>query len=189
MNYKIKNWKNFQHYHDRCPPWIKLHFSMLHSNDWVMLDDASRVLMIACMLVASRNEGEVDGSDAGLCYLQRVAYLKRKPSLKSLIDCGFLECASGCKQEIAKDTTETENIKKEREEESADKPSAPTKGNGKFHKPTLIEIQEYCQQIDAKINPVTLFNHYESNGWKVGKNPMIDWKATVRNWNSREATR
>ena len=27
------------------------------------------------------------------------------------------------------------------------------------------------------------FNHFESNGWKVGgKSPMKDWKAAARNW-------
>jgi uncharacterized protein YdaU (DUF1376 family) len=25
-------------------------------------------------------------------------------------------------------------------------------------------------------------NHYTGNGWKVGKNPMVDWKAATRNW-------
>jgi uncharacterized protein YdaU (DUF1376 family) len=25
-------------------------------------------------------------------------------------------------------------------------------------------------------------NHYTGNGWKVGKNPMADWKAATRNW-------
>jgi len=25
-------------------------------------------------------------------------------------------------------------------------------------------------------------NHYEANGWKVGKNAMKDWKASVRTW-------
>jgi hypothetical protein len=25
-------------------------------------------------------------------------------------------------------------------------------------------------------------DYYESNGWKVGKNPMKDWKAAVRTW-------
>jgi hypothetical protein len=32
------------------------------------------------------------------------------------------------------------------------------------------------------------WNYYESNGWKVGKNPMKDWKAAAANWakNSRE---
>jgi hypothetical protein len=93
--YTVRNWDQFQHYKDRNPPWIKLHFALLSSEDWVMWDDASRVLAIACMLIASRNEGKVDGSERGLAYLQRVAYLNKKPNLKPLIECGFLECASG----------------------------------------------------------------------------------------------
>ncbi len=28
------------------------------------------------------------------------------------------------------------------------------------------------------------FNFYESNGWKVGKNAMKDWKASIRTWES-----
>jgi hypothetical protein len=57
----------------------------------------------------------------------------------------------------------------------------------KFSRPTIVEIREYCQSIGASINPVTFFNHYETVGWKVGKNPMKDWKAAVRGWNSRDA--
>jgi hypothetical protein len=69
-------------------------------------------------------------------------------------------------------------------ERGADKP--PTRSN-RFTKPTIVEIREYCQSIGASINPVTFFNHYETVGWKVGKNPMKDWKAAVRGWNSRDA--
>ena len=29
-------------------------------------------------------------------------------------------------------------------------------------------------------------NHYESNGWMVGKNRMKNWQATVRNWAARD---
>jgi hypothetical protein len=50
------------------------------------------------MLIASRNEGVIPDNPA---YLKRVAYLNRTPNLKPLIDCGFLEDASGCKQELA----------------------------------------------------------------------------------------
>ena len=28
--------------------------------------------------------------------------------------------------------------------------------------------------------------YYESIGWKVGKNPMKDWKAAVRSWHSKD---
>lgn len=112
MKFKVRNWRHFQHYKDRNPPWIKLHFSMLSSADWVTLDDASRVLAVACMLIASRSEGEIDGSEAGLGYLQRVAYLSKKPDLTPLIECGFLESASTCKQTLASARPETETEKK-----------------------------------------------------------------------------
>lgn len=94
MKYKVKNWREFQHYKDRNPPWIKLHFSLLSSSDWVVLSDSERVLAIACMLVASKNEGVIDGSAKGLEYLKRVAYLNTDADLNPLINCGFLESAS-----------------------------------------------------------------------------------------------
>jgi len=28
--------------------------------------------------------------------------------------------------------------------------------------------------------------HYQSNGWKVGRNPMKDWKGAVRTWEKSE---
>lgn len=99
--YTIRNWRDFQHYRDRNPPWIKLHFALLSSRDWVNMNDASRVLAVSCMLIASRNDGQIDGSDDGLDYLQRVAYLHRRPDLKPLIDSGFLEYASNTLASVA----------------------------------------------------------------------------------------
>lgn len=83
---------------------------MLTSSDWVTLDDSARVLAVACMLVASRSEGQIDGSEVGLAYLKRVAYLNKTPNIKPLIECGFLECASECKQKIQNAIPETEGL-------------------------------------------------------------------------------
>jgi len=111
MFYRIKNWDHFQHYRDRNPPWIKLHFKILSSSDWVTLDDASRVLAIACMLIASHNKGIIDGSEVGLAYLKRVAYLNKPPNLKPLISCGFLTLLADASTLQANDTQETETYK------------------------------------------------------------------------------
>ena len=46
--YRVKNWERFQHYKDRNPPWIKLHYEIMTSADWVMLADASKLLMMVC---------------------------------------------------------------------------------------------------------------------------------------------
>ena len=53
-------------------------------------------------------------------------------------------------------------------------------------KPTLEEIKAYCQERNSCIDAEYFFDYYESNGWKVGKAPMKDWKATVRNWERRQ---
>jgi len=54
--------------------------------------------------------------------------------------------------------------------------------NNKFIKPSLDEVKQYCLERDKGIDAEKWYNHYTSNGWKVGKNPMKDWKAAVRTW-------
>ena len=48
--------------------------------------------------------------------------------------------------------------------------------------PSLEEVKAYCKERRNLIDPEYWFDHYKSNGWKVGKNPMRDWKAAVRTW-------
>lgn len=55
----------------------------------------------------------------------------------------------------------------------------------KFQKPTLEEIKEYCLEKKYNIDAQYFYDYYESNGWKVGKNAMKDWQATVRTWHRR----
>jgi len=55
-----------------------------------------------------------------------------------------------------------------------------------FVKPTVVEIYDYaCEKLsdkDALAFTEKFHAHYEANGWKVGRNPMKDWKAAVRKW-------
>ena len=51
-----------------------------------------------------------------------------------------------------------------------------------FTKPTIIEIEEYCNERNNNVNAEHFLDHYKSNGWLVGKNKMKDWKATIRTW-------
>lgn len=55
-----------------------------------------------------------------------------------------------------------------------------------FVKPSLEEIREYIREKNYNVDADRFMNYYESNGWKVGRNPMKDWKAAVRNWASKE---
>lgn len=56
----------------------------------------------------------------------------------------------------------------------------------RFCKPTLEEVKDYINENNLNVNAQYWYDFYESNGWKVGRNPMKDWKACVRRWNKTE---
>lgn len=66
---------------------------------------------------------------------------------------------------------------KEQEKEQGRK-RPPTR----FVPPTVEEVRAYCQERKNSVDPERFVDYYKSNGWKVGKNPMKDWKAAVRTW-------
>jgi hypothetical protein len=51
-----------------------------------------------------------------------------------------------------------------------------------MQKPELKEIAEYCGDTEQAL---LFFNYYESIGWKVGKNPMKNWKSAISGWMNR----
>ncbi len=53
-------------------------------------------------------------------------------------------------------------------------------------KPTLAEVQAYCEERGNGIDPQYFIDYYTARGWKVGRNAMTDWKAVVRNWERRD---
>lgn len=64
------------------------------------------------------------------------------------------------------------------------------KGAKRFKPPTRDEALAYiAEQGLNRVNLDRFFDFYESNGWKVGKNSMKDWKAALRNWNRTENER
>ena len=89
---RFVNWQEYQHYKDRAPPWIKLHFSILSSRHWIKLDESGKLLAIVCMMLASRNAGEVECDEE---YIMAVGNLKKRPDFDALVDCGFCEYCDG----------------------------------------------------------------------------------------------
>lgn len=56
------------------------------------------------------------------------------------------------------------------------------KESKRFAKPTLEEILSYCKERHNNVDAQRFYDYYTANGWKVGKNPMKDWRACVRTW-------
>ena len=54
-----------------------------------------------------------------------------------------------------------------------------------FVPPTLDEVKAYCNEKGYRINPERFVAFYASKGWKVGNQPMKDWKAAVVSWEQR----
>lgn len=55
----------------------------------------------------------------------------------------------------------------------------------RFKPPTVEEVAQYISENGFHINAEQFVDYYESNGWKVGRSPMKDYKATIRNWERR----
>jgi len=52
----------------------------------------------------------------------------------------------------------------------------------RFSKPPVDDVRQYMAELNMNDMSQRFVDYYESNGWKVGKNPMKDWKAAVRTW-------
>lgn len=84
-----------------------------------------------------------------------------------------------CNTEIEKDIDTDIDIEIDKKEKDKKK----KRKTDVFQKPSEEEILEYCNSIGhGEFDAQRFVDYYDANGWKVGKNPMKDWKATVRNW-------
>ena len=81
--------------------------------------------------------------------------------------------------------------------ESQTKPNqtrpSQTKGGKRFAPPTRDEVSAYALEYaeEKRLDPggfdaERFVDYYTANGWKVGRNAMRDWRATVRDWVRRD---
>ena len=122
-----KNWQVFQHYKDRCPPWIKLHRDLLINREYMSLPLASKALAPLLWLLASEaKDGVFVGSTDELVFRLHMSPKEIEEGLKPLISKGFFTVAStmlaDCKQ-VAIPETETET-ETEREAETEKRQNA-----------------------------------------------------------------
>ena len=105
-----KNWAVFQHYKDRCPPWIKLHRDLLNDRSFMRLPIASKAIAPMMWLLASESKnGIFDGSMDELVFRLHISEKEYKDGVKPLIDNGFFIHANKVLAEGYQDATpETE---------------------------------------------------------------------------------
>ena len=91
-------------------------------------------------------------------------------------------------QEITEDNpiVEQSNVEYSRVKKQKESPKGEKKTASRFSAPTVDEVRAYAQEKGYNVDPEHFVDYYTSNGWRVGRNPMKDWRATVRTWASRD---
>lgn len=124
---RVKNWDRYQHYKDRCPPWIKLATDTFQNYDFSRLQDASKLLAICIWTLASRSkDGEIPDDFEFIKAQGCLGPSVKALHLEELVTKGFLDRASeslaDCKQSAC---SEGEGEAEERREEPALPASVP----------------------------------------------------------------
>lgn len=114
----VKNWREFQHYNNRRPPWIKLHVALLENFEFQSLPLASRALAPMLWLLASETtDGTVPADPGLLAFRLRWDSKELADGLTALIQHGFLIDASNalatCSQTPLYSVSKSKNKKEE----------------------------------------------------------------------------
>lgn len=92
-----RDWRRFQHYRDRKPPWIKLHRSLLDDPTFIGLPIESRALAPLLWLLASEAvDGSFDGASAALAFRLRLPEDEVTRGLQGLVHSGLVTVLAGC---------------------------------------------------------------------------------------------
>ena len=82
----------------------------------------------------------------------------------------------------------TSNVEIDKETRVRKKSKSISADARRFTPPELSEVEAYAKEkgyTSQEFSPSYFVDFYQSKGWKVGRDPMKDWKASVRMWVSR----
>jgi len=180
-----KNWAVFQHYKDRCPPWIKLHRDLLNDRVFMRLPIASKALAPLLWLLASEaKDGQFDGSLDELVFRLHITPREYEDGLKPLIDKGFFTIASGVLAECCQVAIPEREGETEREKETETKERKKTQRGSRL--PTDFEIPDdwvsFCQTERPDLQAHKVFENFKDYWVAAPKGTKLDWSATWRNW-------
>jgi hypothetical protein len=134
---ELVNWREYQHYKDRNPPWIKLYARLLDSYQWVDLSDASKLLHMVLFLVASRTNNKIpmssdhvkriSGIKGDVCFDELMSVLDDNGSPKYVrFYTNDSDMLAGCKQDAIPEQSRGE---KRREEGDGSAEASPVQSN------------------------------------------------------------
>ena len=132
-----------------------------------------------------RNGGALGGAPEGNTNRSKVE--QKQPMVESkqpMVD--TIQPTINVNDNVNVNVNDNDNVNGYSGKEVAVAPLAPKSPIKRFVKPTLLELQQYCQEARLHINCDAFLDYYEANGWKVGRDSMKDWRAAARNWARRQ---
>ena len=205
--FKVRNFDKFQHYKDRNPPWIKLYKTILEDYEFAQLQDDSKMHLIGIFLLASCYDNRIRNDSKWIA--SRIS-ANSDIDLDALSSAGFIVYLNDSvviaerKQSAMPETeTETEPEKEaEAEKEKAIAHKSQILNNdetnifvsvlktisGKKVPPSITDVESYFKDSydETEEEALVFWRFYESKGWYVGKNKMVDWHMTAGNWMARK---
>ena len=180
-----KNWAVFQHYKDRCPPWIKLHRDLLNNRAYICLPIASKALAPMLWLLASESkDGVFDGSLDELVFRLHITPKEYQDGVKPLIDNDFFILVSGVLAERKHNAIPETEGETETETKKKATSVAPPEGVSDS------VWQEFKSLRKAKKAPITqraidaITNEANKAGWTLEK--ALE-ECVVRGWQAFKA--
>lgn len=93
---RVTDWRTFQHYKDRSPPWIKLHREQILDNRaYRALPDGAQALLVDLWLLASEGDGKVKDDLRNLEFRLRRPRDEIAANLQKLADAGLVQWKDG----------------------------------------------------------------------------------------------
>jgi hypothetical protein len=180
-----KNWAVFQHYKDRCPPWIKLHRDLLTDRSYMSLPIASKAIAPMLWLLASESkDGVFDGSLDELVFRLHITPKEYQDGVKPLIDNDFFILVSGVLAERKQDAIPETETEGETETKKKATSVAPPEGVSDS------VWQEFKSLRKAKKAPITqraidaISSEAQKIGWSLEK--ALE-ECVVRGWQAFKA--
>lgn len=154
---------------------------------WTQLGDgeAGRLLKALIAYAKRGEEPALTGAERSAWAFLKVQVDANNDSYDAKVSkCREAGKASAAKrQQVSTDVNERQRVSTNKNNnKNKNKNNNDIGSSGRFAPPDLDEVLAYCQERGSSVDPERFFDYYTSNGWKVGKNPMKDWKAAVRSW-------
>lgn len=151
------------------------------------LDANASVLHRVCRAFADAERGAIDSVLTRFFHLRDGRYHHKRidEELAKSSDISEKRRAAALSMHHANAHANAEQKHTQSQSQSHIQVQIPKSKGANFVRPSPEEVKIYLVGRGSAVDPEAFFSFYESNGWKVGKNPMRSWKAAVVTWEKR----